>query len=58
MTRKKSYQKGNVQLHNGVWTLRYREIDHRTGKRITKRERLGIFKNKKAALRAAFCTPS
>jgi integrase len=53
MTRKKSYQKGNVQLHNNVWTLRYREIDHRTGKWDTKRERLGIFKNKKAALQAA-----
>ena len=44
MTRRKSYQKGNVQLHFGVWTLRYREIDHRTGKWSTKRERLGIAK--------------
>ncbi|MFL6213613.1 MAG: tyrosine recombinase XerC [Blastocatellia bacterium] len=54
MTRKrKSYQRGNVALHFGVWTLRYRELDHRTGKWLIKRERLGKFKNKKAALRAA-----
>src|ERR1051325_11486090 len=54
MTRKrKSYQRGNVALHFGVWTLRYRELDHRRGKWLSKRERLGKFKNKTAARRAA-----
>lgn len=54
MTRKrKSYQHGNVQLKNGIWTLRYRELDHRTRKSITKRERLGKFKTKREAQRAA-----
>lgn len=54
MTRKrKSYQRGNVALHFGAWTLRYRELDHRTGRWKVKRERLGKFKNKTAALRAA-----
>lgn len=53
MTRKrKTYQSGNVQLKNGVWTLRYRELDHRTRKWITKRERLGKFKTKREAQRA------
>lgn len=54
MTRKrKSYQRGNVALHYGVWTLRYRELDHRTGNWLIKRQRLGKFKNKTAAHRAA-----
>lgn len=53
MTRRKSYQRGNVQLHNGQWTLRYREFSDRTRKWILKREVLGKFKNKKAALKAA-----
>jgi integrase len=53
MTRRKSYQKGNVQFHNGQWTLRYRELDHSTSKWSLKREVLGEFKNKKAAFKAA-----
>lgn len=54
MTRKrKSYQRGAIMLKGGYWTLRYRELDHRTGKWINKRERLGKFKNKTAAHRAA-----
>jgi integrase len=53
MTRRKSYQKGNVELHNGQWTLRYRELDHASRKWILKREVLGEFKAKKAALKAA-----
>jgi len=56
MARKKSYQRGNVQEHpkgSGVWTLRYREFDHAARRWITRRERLGEFKNKKAARQAA-----
>ena len=54
MTRKrKSYQRGAVLLKGGYWTLRYRELDYRTGKWINKRERLGKFKTKAAARRAA-----
>jgi hypothetical protein len=54
VTRKrKSYQCGALLLKGGYWTLRYRELDHRTGKWINKRERLGKFKNKTAARRAA-----
>lgn len=51
--RRKTYQTGNVQLKNGIWTLRYRELDHRTRQWITKRERLGKFKTKREAQRAA-----
>lgn len=53
MTRRTSYQRGNVQLHNGEWTLRYREYNHATRKWTTKREKLGKFRDKKAARRAA-----
>jgi len=48
MTRRKSYQKGNVQLHIG---LRYREFNHASGGWILKHEVLGEFRNKKTALR-------
>jgi integrase len=51
--KRKTYQYGNVQLKNDIWTLRYRELDHRTRKWITKRERLGKFKSKREAQRAA-----
>ena len=53
MARKKSYQKGNVDLHNGRWTVRYREFDHASRKWVIKREVLGKFKNKKEARRAS-----
>lgn len=53
MTRRKSHQKGSVKLHHGQWTLRYRELNHGTGKWTLKRECLGDFKGKKAALRKA-----
>ena len=54
MTRSKlCYQKGSVQLHNGQWTLRYRELDHATGKWKWPREILGQFKTKKAARQTA-----
>jgi len=53
MTRRKSHQKGSVELHNGQWTLRYRELNHATGKWALKRECLGTFKSKKDAIRAA-----
>jgi len=53
MARRKTYQRGNVQLHNGVWTLRYRELNHATCKWFVKREKLGTFKSKKEARRAA-----
>lgn len=53
MTRKKSYQKGSVKLHRDTWTLRYRELDHTTGKWSKPRVDLGKFKDKKDALKAA-----
>lgn len=53
MTHRKTYQRGNVELRNGQWSLRYRELDHATGRYILKREALGKFKNKKAALKAS-----
>ena len=53
MTRKKTYQKGSVKLHRGSWTLRYRELDHATGRWNYCRVCLGKFKDKMAALRAA-----
>src|SRR5687767_10357457 len=53
MTRKKTYQKGSVKLHRGFWTLRYRELDHTTGKWSVPRIQLGKFKDKKAALKAS-----
>lgn len=53
MTRRRSHQKGSVELHNGQWTVRYRELNHATGKWALKRECLGEFKSKKAALRKA-----
>lgn len=53
MTRRKNEQKGSVRLHYGVWTLRYRELDHATGVWNFCRVNLGKLKDKKAALRAA-----
>ncbi len=53
MARKKSYQRGSVQLREGIWSLRYREFDHDRRKWIPKREKLGKFKTRKDALRAA-----
>ena len=53
MTRRKSHQKGSVKLHNGSWTLRYRELDHTTGKWQTRRKVLAKFKDKKDALKAS-----
>lgn len=53
MTRRRSHQKGSVELHNGQWTLRYRELNHATGRWTLKRESLGEFKSKKDATRAA-----
>jgi len=54
MTRSRiCYQKGSVQLHNGQWSLRYRELNHATGTWRWRRERLGRFASKKAARQAA-----
>jgi integrase len=53
MTRRKSYQKGSVKLHNGSWTLRVREIDQTTGNWKMRRYVLGKFKDKKDALKAS-----
>jgi integrase len=53
MTRRKTYQKGGVKLHNGSWTLRYRELDHTSGNWKPRREVLGKFKDKKDALKAS-----
>jgi hypothetical protein len=53
MTRRKSYQKGSVKLHNGNWTLRVRELDRTTGKWRLRRYVLGKFKDKKDALKAS-----
>ena len=56
MTRRKSYQKGNVQEKpkgSKTWTLRYREFDHTTGEWTTRRKALGKFKDKKDALKAS-----
>ena len=53
MTRRKTYQRGSVKLHNGSWTLRYRELEQTTGKWQTRRVVLGKFKDKKDALKAS-----
>jgi integrase len=53
MTRRNSYQKGSVKVHRDTWTLRYRELDHATGKWSKPRVELGKFKDKKDALKAA-----
>jgi integrase len=53
MTQRKSYQKGSVKLHNGSWTLRYRELDHTSGNWTIRRKVLGKFKDKKDALKAS-----
>lgn len=53
MARRRSYQRGNVEMHNGVWTLRFRLYNYDTRKWEQKREVIeGDFKNKKAARRA------
>ena len=54
LTRRKSYQKGNLQEKpkgSKTWTLRYREFDHTTGEWTTRRKILGKFKDKKDALK-------
>lgn len=53
MTRRKTFQTGSVKLHNGNWTLRYRELDHAQNKWKTRRLVLGKFKDRKDALKAA-----
>jgi integrase len=53
MTRRKTYQKGSVKLHNGSWTLRYRELDHTSKTWKIRRKVLGKFKNKTDALKAS-----
>jgi integrase len=53
MSHKKTFQKGSVELHNENWTLRYRELDHLSGKWKSCRKVLGKFKNEKAAQKAA-----
>lgn len=57
MTRKKrTFQRGSVQehpKHSGIWTLRYREVDHRSGRWKTRRVSLGEMPNKTAARNAA-----
>ena len=53
MARKRSYQKGNVDEHNGQWTLRYRLWNYSMRKWEQKRELIeGDFKTKKQAQRA------
>jgi len=49
MSHRKSFQKGSVSLRNGVYTLRYRELDHYTGTWTNKREIIGKFKTEKEA---------
>ncbi len=53
MTRRKTYQKGSVKLHNSNWTLRIRELVHASGKWQMHRYNLGKFKDRKDALKAA-----
>lgn len=56
MTRRKSYQKGNLQFHRGCWTVRYRWLDPETGKFIMQRHQLTGHtdeRKKKEARRAA-----
>jgi integrase len=53
MTRRKTYQQGSVRMHNGSWTLRFREFDHTSGKWATRRKVLGKFKTKTDALKAS-----
>jgi len=56
MTRRKTYQRGNVQekpKNSNKWTLRYREFDHTTGEWTTRRKSLGKFKTKTDALKAS-----
>jgi integrase len=53
MTRRKTYQRGSVRMHNNKWTLRYRELDHTTGEWTTRRKVLGKFKTKTDALKAS-----
>jgi len=57
MTRKKrTFQRGSVQehpKHSGIWTLRYRELNHSSGRWKTRRVSLGELTNKTAARNAA-----
>lgn len=53
MTRKRSYQQGSGKLHNGQWSVRYREFGYASRTWVMKREGLGKLKDKKAARKAA-----
>jgi integrase len=53
ISRRKTYQQGNVQLHNSRWTLRYREFDHATRTWMTRRAILEKARDRKDALKAA-----
>jgi integrase len=53
MTRRKTYQKGSVEIHNGQWSVRFREYNHVTRKWEWKRVGLGQHKGKKSAQKAA-----
>jgi integrase len=50
-----THQKGNLQFHGGVWTVRYKLLNHQEDRWAWKRERLeGCYdkNNKKAAIKA------
>ena len=53
MTRRKTYQKGSVKEHYGIWTLRIRELDHDTCRWKNLRVPLGKFNDSDDALKAA-----
>jgi integrase len=53
MTRRKTYQRGAVFFLGGGYTLRYRELDHASGKWVNRSMALGKFKNITAARTAA-----
>jgi hypothetical protein len=42
MARRKTYQRGSVQLRNGEWTLRYREFNHEKNSWALRREKLVV----------------
>ena len=50
---RESKQKGAVGIHSGKWSLRYRELDHFTGKWSTRREVLEPCRDRKTALQLA-----
>jgi integrase len=56
MSRRRSYQKGNLRWHNGHWTVRFWELNHQTGEWKQRRAKLAGCtdrNNKKAAKEAA-----